>query len=79
MKKNNNKKIYGMDRELFIQFAFCRAYEIEFNADEYHRMDNFDYSNDDNYCCLQDVVDDEEINKKIDECADDIRKFINNL
>ena len=74
-----NTKINGMNRELFIQLAFCRAYEIEFNSDEYHRMDNLDYSNDDNYCCLQDVVEDEEMYEKIKEYADKIRKFINNL
>lgn len=72
-------KINGMDKELFLQLAFCRAYEFEFGSDEYNTMENLNYSNDEKYLCLQDVVEDEEINKRIDDYADKIREFINNL
>lgn len=72
------EKIDGMNRKLFLELAFCRAFEIEFNQDEYHLMDNLEYD-DDNYCCLQDVVKDEKLNENIDKYADKIRNFINNL
>jgi hypothetical protein len=76
--ENENIKIEGMNKRLFLELAFCRAYEIEFNADEYNRMDNLEYA-DDNYYCLQDVIADEKMMKKIEEYADKIRNFISKL
>lgn len=70
--------IKGMNKKLFLELAFCRAFEIEFNQDEYNLMDNLNYD-DDKYLCLQDVVEDEKMMGNIDEYADKIRNFINNL
>lgn len=71
-------KIAGMNKSLFLDLAFCMAFEKEFNQDLYNLMNNLEY-NDENYCDFQDVINDKEIEKKLSEYADKIRNIIRNL
>ena len=75
---NESKSIKGMNKKLFLELAFCKAFEIEFNQDLYNLMSNLNYD-DDKYTCFQDVVEDEEINETLKNYAKKIRNFINNL
>lgn len=65
-----------MSKELFLQLAFIKAYEVEFGTDEFDVMENLDYSEEKKYCSLQDVIDDENINNRLDEYAEKIRDII---
>lgn len=67
-----------MNEQLFRQLAFIKAFEIEFNQDEFNLMDNLEY-NDEKFSCFQEVVEDEEINEKLDKYAAEIRTFIRNF
>lgn len=73
------KNKFGMDEDLFLKLAFAKAYEIEFGTDEYLVMDNLDYGKDEKYFSLQDVTEDDDICKKIDEYAGKIRELIKEL
>lgn len=68
--------MFGMSKELFLQLAFIKAYEVEFGTDEFDVMENLDYSEEKKYCSLQDVIDDENINNRLDEYAEKIRDII---